>query len=797
MGGTNTHPFIVSNPNESVHRQINLRNPPMFYFCLMVSVFLYISIATHSAPNSFPDVIDTGEGCVFDQLKGLRIKNPKKVTIGHLNINSIRKKFDGIMDMVSKYLDIFLLSETKIDKSFPDSQFLYGGYSKPFRKNRTLTGGGLLMYVNENIPSRQLKEHIIPDDIEIMCVEINLKKKKWVLLGIYRPPNMNEKYFFDNLSRVIDCYSKKYDSIIVMGDFNLEPTDGPIETFCNSYNLYNIVKEKTCFKGPPKCYDLILTNCKHSFQNTGAVTTGFSDFHKMTISALKTEFVKADPIQVSYRDYKNYNSSSFNKELRYKLNSDPTSSTDYNTFQTILCQVLDKHAPVKKKCLRANNSPFMTKQLRKMIMNRSRYKNMYFKNKTVENWEKFRRLRNDCVKLTNKVKKDYFSNLNISSVNDNKTFWKTVKPNFSDKNCKSAKIILVENNEIITDNRRNAEIMNDYFVNITQQLDIPEIPIEKQPDDNIDIQLSDPVDRIISNYSKHPSILKIKDTVSHNDKFTFTKVNQAQIEKEILELNPKKATGSDTIPPKIVKDALRVLKPPLTQLFNITVEENQFPSALKCANVSPLHKKDDNTNKENYRPISILPSLSKIFERIMFQQMTSYVSNLLSPYLCGFRKGYNAQHALLRLKNNLNICLDKREKIGLFMMDLSKAFDCIPHELLIAKLSAYGFDNQSLKFVYSYLKERKQRVKINADYSSWKDILSGVPQGSVLGPLLFNIFINDLFCFVKKSDICNYADDNSLSVADVSIENIISTLESDISILEKWFKDNGMSLNET
>ena len=129
-------------------------------------------------------------------------------------------------------------------------------------------------------------------------------------------------------------------------------------------------------------------------------------------------------------------------------------------------------------------------------------------------------------------------------------------------------------------------------------------------------------------------------------------------------------------------------------------------------------------------------------------------------------------------------------------MDLSKAFDCISHDLLLAKLHAYGFDKKCLKLIYSYLKGRKQRVKINGDYSTWKDILNGVPQGSVLGPLLFNIFINDLFYFVKDSDVHNYADDNTLSFSDSSINKIISKLESDISILDTWFTNNGLLLNE-
>ena len=130
-------------------------------------------------------------------------------------------------------------------------------------------------------------------------------------------------------------------------------------------------------------------------------------------------------------------------------------------------------------------------------------------------------------------------------------------------------------------------------------------------------------------------------------------------------------------------------------------------------------------------------------------------------------------------------------------MDLSKAFDCIPHDLLIAKLNAYGFEKSALKLIYSYLKGRKQRVKINIEYSSWDDILNGVPQGSVLGPLLFNIFTNDLFYFVENSNIYNFADDNTLSVADANLETVINKLESDINYLDIWFKENDLLLNET
>ena len=182
--------------------------------------------------------IEEIEGCVLDSLRNLRLSNPKKVTMGHLNINSIPNKFEEIMDLVAKDLDIFLISETKIDSSFPDAQFFYSGYAKPHRKDRNLGGGGLLMYVNENIPSRTLIGHIIPRDIEILCVEINLRKQKWISLGIYRPPSLNEKYFFDHLCRVVDYYSRKFERLVIMGDFNCEPSDEHVESFCASYNLH-------------------------------------------------------------------------------------------------------------------------------------------------------------------------------------------------------------------------------------------------------------------------------------------------------------------------------------------------------------------------------------------------------------------------------------------------------------------------------------------------------------------------------------------------------------------------------
>ena len=214
----------------------------------------------------------------------------------------------------------------------------------------------------------------------------------------------------------------------------------------------------------------------------------------------------------------------------------------------------------------------------------------------------------------------------------------------------------------------------------------------------------------------------------------------------------------------------------LTNCINKAIRNNKFPDSLKLSDITPVFKKLDPSDKANYRPVSVLPLLSKVFEKIIYDQLYEYLENFLSELLCGFRKAHSTQHALFRLIQKWQAELDSGGYVGTILMDLSKAYDCLSHDLLIAKLEAYGLDIGSLNLLLDYLSLRKHRTKVGLSYSKWSEICRGIPQGSMLGPPLFNILINDIFFFVKKSKICNFADDNTV----YSCGKVLPKIEEDL-----------------
>ena len=313
---------------------------------------------------------------------------------------------------------------------------------------------------------------------------------------------------------------------------------------------------------------------------------------------------------------------------------------------------------------------------------------------------------------------------------DNRTFWRTVKPFLSNNSVENEKIILVEKKEILTKDNSVAKVQNNFFSNTVKTLGISHYmhshPLAKE--------VNDPILRAIMKYRNYPSVLTTLDKYKNNSIFNFSHVTKEEVLNEMT---------------KIIKENSNIFASFICKPFNNMVNSSTFPAALKLAHITPAFKKGSKNSKENHRPISILPNISKIYERCMYKQMSYYLGTFLSKFQCGFRQGISAQHCLLAMIEKWKKCVDKGKTLGALLTDLSKAFDCFPHDLIIAKLKAYGFILFASKLIHNYLSQRKQRTKINPSYHSSEEILFGVPQGSILDPLLFNIFVSDLFSVVS------------------------------------------------
>ena len=307
--------------------------------------------------------------------------------------------------------------------------------------------------------------------------------------------------------------------------------------------------------------------------------------------------------------------------------------------------------------------------------------------------------------------------------------------------------------------------------------------------DNLDF------DEAIMKHASHTSISLIKQSISRNYEFSFSPISVQSMSKYISFLKSKKAVDTTVCMLRSWNVLVIIMSTSLCNVFNACISSCDFLSTLKWADINPIYKKKDNLCKENYGSVNVLAVVSKVFERVLSDQLMAYFVSILNHSLSAYRAGYSCQHVILQLTEFWRQSLDKGNCVGTVAMDLSKAFDSIPHGLLIAKLSAYDVSKHACNLIINFLCNRRQRTKVMGKYSEWVTINRGVPHGSVLGPLLFNIFVNDLFYTDIDNMICNYADDNHIVNESNSVDALKVSLEKYSHRAISWFDNNYMDAN--
>ena len=465
------------------------------------------------------------------------------------------------------------------------------------------------------------------------------------------------------------------------------------------------------------------------------------------------------------------------KELKM-TNNDVNFSLD--RFLEILNNTLDNHAPYKtlsKSKIKTLTKPWITQGIIKSIKIKNNLYKKLCKSKNIQNKNilshKFKQYRNLIKTLTRRSKNNYYYHYFDSNRKNLRKTWQGIKSIIKVNGNASSSLpnCLYNGKRNLTDSREIANEFNDFFSTIGK---ISESKIIK-------------TDTSYDKFLKNP-----------NEKSLFIKpTSEKEVKLLILNLNANKSNGPGSFPTKILKFIVDIISRPICELINMSISNGIFPDTLKIAEVIPVFKKGNKLSCNNYRPISLLSNLSKIFEKILHERTYNFLNecNLFYSLQFGFRHKHSTNHALIKITELIRKAIDnKKIACGVFI-DLQKAFDTVNHKILLQKLKHYGIRGVAYNLFESYLNSRYQYVSINGNFSQKRLITHGVPQGSVLGPLLFIIFINDLSSAVTHSITHHFADDTNLLYVSDSLKKINSCINHDLKLITTWLRANKIALN--
>lgn len=731
--------------------------------------------------------------------------NPSKnFSILHYNIHSIQLHIEELrvaLQLLNFNFDIICISESKILANFdPYVDISIPGYQTPVSVPTEATKGGVLIYVKNGIRFKPRDDLNIYKSKELESVFIetfNDKDSNDIIGVIYRHPSMNESEFVDDYLKIItDKLSNVNKNIFIAGDFNFnllnaaehDHTFNFFDTMMSNFLLPTITLPTKINRGHNSLIDNIFTSHLHPDSISGNIELNLSDGHLPSFLLIPRKNQNHLPKKhnIFSRSTKNFDNGSF---LRDYHNIDwidviniTNNDVNYsiNTFLEKFNAVLDNHMPLRKithREFKQKFKPWISGQILSKIDAKNKALRKYIRSKNLaaknDLYRQFKDLKNEVTQLLRSSKKDFYQKYFTENKDNIKKMWKGIKEiinikakNFDYPTC------LQNGDTIITDPISVSNSFNDYFTSIA---------------DNILAQ------RKYDGRKSHRDFLANRLT----ENFIFEDTDEKEISSIISSLHVSKSSGPNSIPTFILHLLKDHICLPLAHIFNLSLRTGCHPDILKISKTIPVFKKGSRLLVSNYRPISLLSNLNKILEKVVHSRVYQFLEDYQCIYSLqfGFRKKHSTNHALIQITETIRQALDdKKFACGIFV-DLQKAFDTVNHNILIDKLDHYGIRGTANKWFSSYLNNRSQFVSILGFDSSVKNVPHGVPQGSVLGPLLFLIYINDLYSAIKHSKVFHFADDtNLLNISDTP-KKMQKNVNSDLKILYNWLLANKISLN--
>ena len=716
-----------------------------------------------------------------DKPKASAIKK-NKLRILLVNFQSVKQKAADVKVLIELHKpDLICGTETWLNEEISSSEIFPDSYVI-FRNDRTdKGGGGVLHAIKKNLVSSQIQD---PANCELVWSEIQVRGRKPLIIGtFYRTQEDDKGQHVDELSSAITRLGDKINThhIMVNGDFNLPNIKwADNSTFCKSgyskmaadklvafsedHGFSQLVSEPTRIQGETKnILDLVFTNNAPSVYKT-TVMDGVADhlnvLVEVNVTATRKRRVKSKVFLREKADIEGISKSLRDFLPQFHLE---TAGQDvdckWKKFHQKVHQTIDKFVPHKMTSSRYN-LPWFGRALRQLCRKKQRLYNMAKASQRTADWINYNNFRKVVQRKLRSARTHYISDILGEAFKGNpKVFWRYIK-NLRKENTGVAD--LLHKDELISDSRAKAEVLNQQFASVftlENAGDLPDLGVNKTQ--------------------------KISPLVISND----------GVLQQLKELNASKAQGPDEIPPWFLKLAAEDISPYLTNIFQTSIDTGKVPSMWKEANITPVFKKGNRAEAANYRPVSLTSVICKVLEHIVSSHIMHHarVNDILADNQHGFRARRSTETQLILTVDEIAKHLDKSKLVDMAILDFQKAFDKVPHRRLIHKLRHYGMEGQIANWFQDFLTGRTQRVMVDGKFSKKASVLSGVPQGTVLGPIGFLFYINDLAENITSS-VRMFADD-CLVYSTASHDNISTTLQNDLATLEKWQDDWLMSFN--